>query len=213
LGTLAARWSAFVDQQHQHPRGLVGRFIGERMRQQHAPETNWSVELLGLQPSDRVLEIGFGAGRGLALCLRQSLQGHVTGIDLSATMVQAARRRNRTALLQRRLALLRGDFAHLPFKSAQFDKLFSIHTLYFWPDPSLIFQQCLALLKPGGRLVVTCATAHMLLNGEWEYWPIHHQVESLVRDISHHTTARASLVYGPNSRQFNNLAIVVDRST
>lgn len=211
METLAARWSAYVDRQHQHPTGLVGRLIGERMRHQHAPETDWTVELLGLEARDRVLELGFGAGRGLALALQDTPEGHVTGIDLSATMVRAAMRRNHTALLQGRLAVLQGDIAHLPLRSAQFSKMFSIHTLYFWRDPVLIFQQCLELLAPGGRLVVTCATGRMSATGDWEYWPIHQQLEALIREIPLQTGALASLSYGPNSRQFNNLAIVVDK--
>jgi SAM-dependent methyltransferase len=85
-----AKWSAYVDQQHRYPTGLIGRVIGERMRHQHTPETEWSIELLHIKPSDRVLEIGFGVGRGLALTLRQAIEGHVTGIDISATMIQAA---------------------------------------------------------------------------------------------------------------------------
>jgi ubiquinone/menaquinone biosynthesis C-methylase UbiE len=125
------------------------------MRRQHAVETEWSVDLLRLQPTHRVLEIGFGVGRGLALALQQAIQGRVTGIDLSATMIQTAIRHNRVALAHGQLALVRGDIAHLPFGNQQFDKIFSIHTFYFWPDPGTICHHLINLLAQGGRLVST----------------------------------------------------------
>jgi SAM-dependent methyltransferase len=208
---LNTRWSAYIEQQHRYPTGAIGRLIGERMRRQHAPETEWSVDLLDLQPTDRVLEIGFGAGRGLALALRQAIQGRVTGMDLSATMIQAALRRNRAALACGRLTLLRGDIARLPFGNRQFDKILSIHTLYFWPDPHAICHNLIKLLAHGGRLVSTFATAHTLPTGERVYWPLHQRAEGLVRDIQQQANVTAQLAHGPDSRQYNNVAIVIDK--
>jgi SAM-dependent methyltransferase len=209
---LRAKWSAHVDQQHRHPKGVIGRVVGERMRHQHTPETEWSVELLQIKPSDQVLEIGFGVGRGLALALQQAIEGHVTGIDVSATMIQAAIQRNRAALVHGQLSLLRGDIATLPFGNQQFDKIFSIHTFYFWPDPSAICQQLINLLAHCGRVVSTFATAHTLPNRERVYWPLHERAEALVREVQQQTNIAATLAYGPDSRQYNNVAIVIDKS-
>jgi ubiquinone/menaquinone biosynthesis C-methylase UbiE len=134
MGIIRALWAAYIDQQHRYPTGPVGQIIGQRMFRQHAPETEWTIGLLHLRPTDRILEIGFGAGRGLALTLEQAHQGRVTGVDLSPTMIRAAARRNRSAFARGKLTLVRGDVATLPFGEASFDKLFSIHTFYFWPD-------------------------------------------------------------------------------
>ena len=212
MTALSARWPAYLDQQHRYPSGLFGWLIGERMRRQHAPETQWSVDLLHLRPTDRVLEIGFGVGRGLALTLQQAIQGRVTGIDISATMIQAASRRNRAALLDGQLALVCGDIAHLPFGNQQFDKIFSVHTFYFWPEPGAICQQLLKLLAQGGRLVSTFATAQSLATGERVYWPLHQRAEALVREVQQQATIAAHLANGPDSRQYNNVAIVIDKS-
>jgi SAM-dependent methyltransferase len=166
------------------------------MLRQHAPETEWTIRLLHLQPTDRVLEIGFGAGRGLTLALAQAHQGSVTGVDLSPTVVQAAVRRNRTAIARRQLTLLRGNVATLPFALPLFDKLFSIHTFYFWPDPHLVCESLVSLLAPGGRLVSTFATARKLPNGEWSYWDVHHLAETLVAEFGHYPKLTATLHYG-----------------
>jgi SAM-dependent methyltransferase len=208
---LSTKWSSFVDRQHRYPSGLVGRVIGERMLRQHAPETEWSVELLRLQPADRVLEIGFGAGRGLALTLQRTLEGHVTGMDLSATMIRAASRRNRGALAGRRLTLLRGDITRLPFDKGSFDKIFTIHTFYFWPEPGEICRRLVGLLARGGRLVSTFATAQTLPNGERRYWPVHQLAQTLVEEYGQYPGTTATLAHGPDSRQFNNVAIVIDK--
>lgn len=211
MNTLRAHWSAYFDQQHRYPTGLIGQLIGELMLRQHAPETEWTLRLLDLQPTDRVLEIGFGAGRGLTLALAQAYQGNVTGVDLSPTMIQAAVRRNRTAIARGQLTLLRGNVATLPFSEPLFDKLFSLHTFYFWPHPHVVCADLASLLAPGGRLVSTFATARRLPNGEWSYWDVHYRAETLVKEIDHYPKLTAALHYGPDSRDYNNVAIVIDK--
>jgi len=166
---LRARWSALLDRQHRQPQGLIGRLIGERMVRQHGPETNWGVDLLDVQPGDRVLELGFGAGRGLALLAQRSAEGRVVGVDLSATMVRAARRRNRAAMRAGRMALLRGDLAALPFNDGRFDKILSIHTFYFWPEPLLVCATLLRLLRPGGICAIVLSTGHIAADGALVY--------------------------------------------
>jgi SAM-dependent methyltransferase len=205
-------WAAYVDQQHRYPTGLIGQIIGERMLRQHAPETEWSVGLLQLQPADRILEIGFGAGRGLALALAQADHGRVTGVDLSATMLRSAARRNRAAIKRGQLSLVRSDITTLPFGEQCFDKLFSIHTFYFWPDPRAVCMGLIAILAHSGRLVSTFATARRLPNGDWNYWDVHRQAEALVKQLDQHPRITATLMYGPDSRTYNNVAIVIDKA-
>lgn len=212
MRTFQAQWAAYLDQQHQYPSGVIGQIIGERMLRQHAPETVWSVGLLNLQPSDRILEIGFGAGRGLMLALKLAHQGRVIGVDLSPTMIRAAARRNWTAIERGQLFLLRGNVATLPFGEQRFDKLFSIHTFYFWPDPRAVCTQLVSLLVSGGRLVSTFASARMLPNGEWRYWDVHHLAEALVKEFDQYPNISATLRYGPDSRQYNNVALVIDKA-
>ena len=212
MTAVRAPWAAYIDQQHRYPTGLVGQIIGERMLRQHAPETKWSVGLLHLQPTDRTLEIGFGAGRGLALALAQVHQGCVTGVDLSPTMIRAAARRNRIAIERGQLFLVRGNVATLPFEEQRFDKLLSVHTFYFWPDPRAVCMQLVTILAHRGRLVSTFATARKLPNGGWNYWDIHHLAESLVKELDRYPNITATLLYGPDSRAYNNVAIVIDKA-
>jgi SAM-dependent methyltransferase len=209
VAILSQTWSAYIDRQHRYPTGLFGQLIGERMVRQHAPETAWSIALLGLQPTDRVLEIGCGAGQGLALA-----HGHgrrIIGVDLSATMLKAAARRNQAAYTRGQLALVQGDIAALPFYDRHFDKIMSIHTFYFWPSPRASVDQIVGLLADGGRCVTTFATARTEPTGERIYWPLHERAQALVDELNQQRGIRATFTSGPDSRQFNNVAIVVEK--
>jgi SAM-dependent methyltransferase len=208
---ITGRWQTYIDNQHRRPHGLVGRLIGERMRRQHTPETDWTLALLGIQPADRVLELGFGVGRGLQLALGAARHGHVVGVDLSADMLRAASRRNRAARAAGRLELVRGDIAAMPLGAARFNKIFSIHTLYFWPNKLALSMRLAGLLAAGGRMVSTFATAKQQPGGEWEYWDVQRQAEQLQAALNRMPGITARLERGPNSRQFNNVALVLDK--
>ncbi len=210
--SLQQRISTYIDRQHQHPSGIVGRVIGERMVRQHAPETRWTLAQLAIMPGDRVLELGFGAGRAMELAATQATHGQVVGIDLSATMVEAARRRNAGAERTGRVALLRGDATALPFADEQFDKIFSIHTFYFWQDPVRAITDIFRVLKPRGLMALTLSTGVIGPGGEREpglFGSLQGMLDEQVipgMERMRFTTAR--IAEGPDNRQFNSVAII-----
>ena len=87
---LKGRIATLAGRQQRCPTGVVGRLIGERMAWQHLPETLWTVSVLDVARTDRVLDIGCGAGRAIELVAARVPDGHVCGIDLSHAMVRAA---------------------------------------------------------------------------------------------------------------------------
>src|SRR5581483_9622435 len=102
------------------PAGILGWLVGVRMGRQQRPETTWTVELLDIQPTDTVLEFGFGAGQGIKLAAAQACEGHVMGIDLSEDVVRVARRRTAQAARAGRVMLSQGSITALPFEDQQF---------------------------------------------------------------------------------------------
>src|SRR5437660_2188525 len=84
--------------QAHHPRGAAGRVTAWEMahRPSNRQRSVWVVSLLGVQPADRVLEIGFGPGRAVEELVRAGA-GHVSGIDHSDVMLRQASRRNTAA--------------------------------------------------------------------------------------------------------------------
>lgn len=148
-------WQKYLDRQYRRPSGLVGRWIGGKMAQQHRPENQWTVNLLGVQPTDYILEIGFGPGIAVEQIAQQAAHGLIVGIDFSPTMLAAASRRNAAAIREGRVVLRYADAARLPCPDAMFDKAFSIHSIYFWRDPLAALREIRRVLKPHGQLVLT----------------------------------------------------------
>jgi ubiquinone/menaquinone biosynthesis C-methylase UbiE len=53
-----------------------------------------------------------------------------------------------------RLDLRAGDGASLPWQANSFDAAFSVHTIYFWPEPAQQLRELRRVLRPGARLVL-----------------------------------------------------------
>ena len=144
-----------ISNNYSRPSGFFGRIAGNRMARQHEPENTWTVSLLDVQPKDSILELGFGAGATIQQIATLATEGHVAGVDFSRTMVRAARKRNTLAVKAGRVELKYGDASTLPFADSTFDKVVSIHSLYFWPDPTKAFAEILRALKPEGIVALT----------------------------------------------------------
>lgn len=145
-----------LDDQYRKPSGTVGARIGQEMATDHLPENQWTVTHLNPHPADHILEIGFGPGVAIELLLPHIPNGKIAGIDHSEVMVNAAQERNAPAVQAGRADLRHATADDpLPFPNATFDKVFSIHTLYFWRDPMQVLHEIHRVLKPGGIVLLT----------------------------------------------------------
>src|SRR5262249_59269335 len=102
--------------QFRQPHGFVGWLVGWEMalRSSNRQRNVWAVGLLGVEPTDRVMEIGFGPGIAIRELSRRSTHGLVCGVDHSAVMVRQATRRNAAAGRAGRVELRLGAAEHLP---------------------------------------------------------------------------------------------------
>ncbi len=203
---LTNRFNALVASNERRPAGIIGRLIGARMAYQHRPETDWTVSLLEIKPTDSILEIGFGPGRAIELMAAQATHGYVAGIDLSHAMLHAASHRNAQAIKAGLVELKYGDVAALPFRDQQFDKLLSIHSLYFWPERADIMTELARVLKPGGMLALTLSPGKVNMPTEAFYQTM---VEEQVLPAMQRLGFTSSYVkQGPHSRQYRSVAVV-----
>jgi len=176
------------------------------MLRQHDAETRWTVSLLELTPADRVLEIGCGAGRAIELVAARVLQGHVTGIDLSRVMVRAASRRNARAIGAGRAAVRQDDVTSLPFADHQFDKILSIHSVYFWPDPERAMAELARVLKPDGLLALTLSPGKVGAAADASYRTI---VDGrLIPSMTRVGFKTSVAEWGPDARQYQIVAVI-----
>ncbi len=203
---LTSRFNALIDSHHQRPVGIIGRLVGAKMASQHRPETDWTISLLEIQPTDHILEIGFGTGRAIEIMAQQATSGHIAGIDLSHAMLHAASHRNAQAIKAGRVELKYGDVAALPFTDLRFDKLLSIHSLYFWPERADIMAELARVLKPGGMLALTLSPGKV---GEPTNSFYQSMVEEQVIPAMQRLGFTSSYVkQGPHSRQYRSVAVV-----
>lgn len=143
-----------INRQAAAPRGLFGRFLGLLWGLEHRKVNRATLELLAIEPTHRVLEVGCGPGAALEGAAERALSGEVVGVDVSEAMVAAARRRNREAVANGRVSVRRIDGMKVDAEPASFDRIFSVHCLYFWKDPEHMLSQLFEALRPGGRLVL-----------------------------------------------------------
>ncbi|WP_432991107.1 class I SAM-dependent methyltransferase [Dactylosporangium sp. CA-233914] len=110
------------------------------------------VAAAGLADGARVLDAGTGPGL-VPLAIARAAPGlRVDGVDLSAAMVERARRGAAAAGLAGRVTFTVADVAALPFADATFDLVVSTMSLHHWADPAAGVHELRRVLRPGGRM-------------------------------------------------------------
>ena len=120
-----------------------------------APEAAHLVRFAGVQPGDRVLDVGTGSG---FLAITAAQRGaHVTGVD--PTPVLLAKAKDNAALARcRDIEWHEGTAEGLPFADATFDVVLSQHAHMFSPQPEAAAREMLRVLKPAGRIAFAAWT-------------------------------------------------------
>jgi SAM-dependent methyltransferase len=113
----------------------------------------WAIELLDLQPDDRVLDIGPGPGVSVAAIAERLSTGTVTALDRSATAIEATRQRNAAAISAGRVATQLVPIERASFPNGAFTKVLAVNVNLFWVrDASRELALIRRLLLPDGRL-------------------------------------------------------------
>lgn len=132
--------------------------VAGRMERHYSPGRTWEATaraLIGLAELGDVLDIACGDG-----VLLELLAGHarsLTGVDISPTLLAAARARLKG---ETGVRLLEGDMHRLPLEDAQFDQVVLMHALAYTKQPAAVLAEAARVLRRGGRLVVAALNAH-----------------------------------------------------
>jgi SAM-dependent methyltransferase len=183
--------------QFGHPRGTAGRVAGWVMarRPSNRQRNRWVVSLLDVQPTDRVLEVGFGPGLAIAeLARRVGDQGHVDGIDHSEVMLRQATRRNAAAIAAGRVSLAQAPVDQPPpTLRGPFDAILAVNSLGFWPTATERLKELRRRLRPGGRIAIASQPRYPGATASTS----RRRIEALLRDAGYTTTRTETLDLDP----------------
>jgi SAM-dependent methyltransferase len=121
------------------------------------------VELTGLRPGERVLEIGPGTGQATRELAERGFEA--VGIELGEGLAQVARRKLASFP---NVVVLHEAFESWEPAEADFDAVLAF-TAFHWIDPDLRYAKSARLLRDGGALGAV-DTRHVLLEGGDPFW-------------------------------------------
>jgi ubiquinone/menaquinone biosynthesis C-methylase UbiE len=117
----------------------------------------WAARLRAWLPEPPADVVDLGCGTGSLSVLVAEAGHRVSGLDLAAPMVAAAEAKARAAGVA--AAFRQGDAAAPPYPAGSADVVLSRHVLWALADPDEALRRWVAILRPGGRLV--------LVEGHW----------------------------------------------
>lgn len=130
------KWSELID------RGASG--ISERL-----------VELAGVKPGSRVLDVAAGYGEpSLTAARRVGPEGKVVATDIAAEMIAFGRERASAGGIEN-IEFVESDAAHLDFPEASFDAALSRWGIIFEPDGEAAAARIRSFLEPGARMAIS----------------------------------------------------------
>jgi ArsR family transcriptional regulator len=155
-------------------RAATGRWpdsVAGEMERHYSPGRTWEAlarGLIGLVDLGDVLDAGAGDGATAQLLAPRARS--ITCVDISETLIDAARVRlaghpNAKAEV--------ADVTDLPFPAASFDQVLALNVLTHLRAPGRALAELGRVLRPGGRLVLVTLAAHEHLEVTSGYGHVH----------------------------------------
>jgi SAM-dependent methyltransferase len=154
----------FMEEGHRIPDIVIGRML--------------STAMLDLRAGHRVLDVGCGPALDAAdLATRIGPRGELAGVDASAAMIAAARRRGDGLDTPTRFEI--GSAYELPFQDASFDASRAERVFMHLAEPERALREMRRVTRTGGRVCV--------VDYDWQSFLIDHPdpstTETLVRGL------------------------------
>jgi arsenite methyltransferase len=123
-------------------------------------------ELGRLDPGERVLDLGSGAGTDSLIAAQMvGERGHVTGIDMTREMVVKARAAA-AEMGASNVEFVESEAERLPFPDESFDVVISNGVIDLIPDKDAVFAEISRVLAPGGRIQIADVTIQNPVSAE-----------------------------------------------
>ena len=119
-----------------------------------------------LEPGERVLDLGSGAGTDSLVASRMvGPEGSVTGVDMTPEMLEKARA-GADALGASNVTFVESEAESLPFADESFDVVISNGVIDLIPDKDAVFAEIRRVLVPGGRIQLADVTIQQPVSEE-----------------------------------------------
>ena len=136
---------------YEHP--AVRWLLGDELHPGGEATTRRALELIGVGPGERLLDIASGKGDSSLLAARE--RGCVvTGIDYRPAAVIDAGRAADAAGVGDRVVFHVGEAEALPFEDSTFDAVLCECSLCTFPDKPRALAEMRRALRPGGRVAI-----------------------------------------------------------
>lgn len=116
------------------------------IEERQIPTYEEAIRQTGIQPGQRVLDIGCGSGVFLALVLGRGAKAF--GLDASEALIEVARTRVPDAELRV------GEMELLPYEDDTFDLVTGFNSFFFAADMVAALREAGRVAKPGARVVI-----------------------------------------------------------
>jgi arsenite methyltransferase len=114
----------------------------------------YHLDLAGLQPGARVLDLGSGSGTDVfCAALQVGESGRVVGVDFTDMQVTKATVLRYAANIEN-VSFVSHTIDDLPFADDSFDVVISNGVINLSPVKSRVFEEAARVLRPGGRLAI-----------------------------------------------------------
>ncbi len=134
-----------------HP--AVRWLLGGELHPGGEATTRRALELIGVGPGDRLLDVACGTGESALIAARE-FGCEAVGVDYGEGAVRTAAAAAESERLSGRASFRRGDAEHLPFGADEFDAVLCECSLCTFPDKASAAAEMRRVLRPRGRLAL-----------------------------------------------------------
>jgi ubiquinone/menaquinone biosynthesis C-methylase UbiE len=145
----------YIAKQAGYPSGVFSGLVAALLNRTTSHINDVTIQLLDIKPTDHVLDIGFGGGATVQKIVRLAPNGLVAGIEISEAMLKRGKKKFGKLISQGKVDIREGSASKIPFESDCFDKVSTVNTIFFWPDPAAGMEEIIRVMKPKGRFVLT----------------------------------------------------------
>lgn len=153
-----------IAKQLRRPEGDDGLKVASVMNSGNELINRWSIEALDIQRGDRILELGMGNGYFVKEILSVQPDVKYTGLDISSLMVEQSLHLNQRFIDQGQADFILRTPGPVPFSDDEFNKIFTINTLYFWEEPIHELKELKRVLTDDGILIISIRPKEVMKN-------------------------------------------------